>query len=154
NFVDTYLFVGRPVEPKVLAHMETTQKAVNEYKQLEGKRFGLQVIISLVFVVVALLLLLAAVWFGLNFATRLVRPVSDLIGAANRVRAGDLAARVPEAEKEGDDELDLLSRAFNRMTSQLENQRGELVEANRQLDFRRRFTEAVLTGVSAGVLGL
>lgn len=154
NFVDTYLFVGRPVEPKVLAHMETTQKAVNEYKQLEGKRFGLQVTISLIFVAVALLLLLAAVWFGLNFATRLVRPISDLIGAADRVRGGDLTARVLEAQKEGDDELDLLSRAFNRMTSQLENQRSELVEANRQLDLRRRFTEAVLTGVSAGIIGL
>ncbi|MDX2028597.1 MAG: PAS domain-containing sensor histidine kinase [Alphaproteobacteria bacterium] len=154
NFVDTYLFVGRPVEPKVLAHMATTQKAVSEYHQLEGKRFGLQVTISLIFVVVALLLLLAAVWFGLNFATRLVRPVSDLIGAADRVRGGDLTARVPEAGKEGDDELDHLSRAFNRMASQLENQRGDLIEANRQLDLRRRFTEAVLSGVSAGIIGL
>jgi two-component system, NtrC family, nitrogen regulation sensor histidine kinase NtrY len=79
NFVDTYLFVGRPVEPKVLAHMETTQKAVSEYKQLEGKRFGLQATISLIFVVVALLLPLAAVWFGLNFSMRLVRPISDLM---------------------------------------------------------------------------
>lgn len=154
NFVGTYLFVGRPVEPKVLAHMETTQKAVSEYKQLEGRRFGLQVTISLIFVVVALLLLLSAVWFGLNFATRLVRPISELIGATNRVRGGDLTARVPEVEGEGEDELNLLSRAFNRMTNQLENQRGELVEANRQLDLRRRFSEAVLTGVSAGIIGL
>lgn len=154
NFVDTYLFVGRPVEPKVLAHMSTTQKAVSEYKQLEGKRFGLQVTISLIFVVVALLLLLAAVWFGLNFATRLVRPISELINATDRVRGGDLTARVGETSKESDDELELLSRAFNRMTSQLESQRSELVEANRQLDFRRRFTEAVLSGVSAGIIGL
>ncbi len=154
NFVDTYLFVGRPVEPKVLAHMATTQKAANEYKQLEGRRFGLQVTISLIFIVVALLLLLAAVWFGLNFATRLVRPISELIGATDRVRGGDLSARVAEMDKASDDELDILSRAFNRMTSQLEGQRSELVEANRQLDFRRRFTEAVLSGVSAGVIGL
>lgn len=154
NFVDTYLFVGRPVEPKVLAHMATTQSAVSEYKQLEGKRFGLQVTISLIFIVVALLLLLAAVWFGLNFATRLVRPISDLISATDRVRGGDLTARVSEVDMASDDELDVLSRAFNRMTSQLEGQRSELVEANRQLDFRRRFTEAVLSGVSAGVIGL
>ncbi len=154
NFVDTYLFVGRPVEPVVLNHMATTQQAVSEYKQLEGKRFGLQLTISLVFVAVALLLLLTAVWFGMNFASRLVRPISDLIGAANRVRGGDLRARVTVAEKEGDDELDLLSRAFNRMTSQLETQRSDLVDANTQLDFRRRFTEAVLSGVSAGVIGL
>ena len=154
NFVDTYLFVGRPVEPKVLAHMETTQKASSEYKMLEMKRSGLQLTISLIFVAVALLLLLAAVWLGMNFATRLVGPISALIGAANRVRSGDLTARVPEAPQEGDDELDLLSRAFNRMTSQLEAQRGALVEVNRQLDSRRRFSEAVLSGVSAGVIGL
>lgn len=154
NFVDTYLFVGRPVEPIVLSHMATTQQAVKEYKQLEGKRFGLQLTISLIFVAVATLLLLTAVWFGMNFATRLVKPISDLIGAANRVRDGDLRARVAVASTEGDDELDLLSRAFNRMTSQLEAQRSDLVEANYQLDFRRRFTEAVLSGVSAGVIGL
>jgi two-component system nitrogen regulation sensor histidine kinase NtrY len=154
NFVDTYLFVGRPVEPKVLAHMETTQQAVSEYEKLEKKRSSLQLIISLIFVAVAMLLLLAAVWFGMNFATRLVGPISELIGAANRVRGGDLTARVAETAQEGDDELGLLGRAFNRMTSQLATQRTELVDANQQLDFRRRFTEAVLSGVSAGIIGL
>jgi len=95
------------------------------------------------------------VWFGLNFATTLVRPVSALIGAAERVRSGDLTARVEEARgAKSDDELGLLGRAFNRMIGQLETQRSEVVEANRQLDARRRFTEAVLAGVSAGVIGL
>ncbi len=154
NFVDTYLFVGRPVEPKVLAHMATTQTAVKEYRQLEGKRFGLQLVISLIFVVVAMLLLLAAVWFGLNFANRLVRPISELINATERIRGGDLAARVRVAGTDGDDELDRLGRAFNRMADQLSTQRTELMEVNRQLDFRRRFTEAVLSGVSAGIIGL
>jgi two-component system nitrogen regulation sensor histidine kinase NtrY len=154
NFVDTYLFVGRPVDAKVLAHMDTTQRAVNEYTKLEGKRSGLQLIISLIFIAVAMLLLLAAVWFGMNFATRLVGPISALISAANRVRGGDLTARVAEMSQSGDDELELLGRAFNRMTSQLQTQRSELIEVNHQLDFRRRFTEAVLSGVSAGVVGL
>ena len=156
NFVDAYLFVGRPVEPKVLAHMAATQSAVHEYKQLEGKRFGIQVIISLIFIVVATLLLLAAVWFGLNFANRLVRPISDLINATDRVRGGDLRARVKTSavERKNEDELDRLGHAFNRMTGQLEAQRAELMEANRQLDFRRRFTETVLSGVSAGIIGL
>ena len=154
NFVDTYLFVGRPVEPKVLAHMAATQTAVDEYKMLEGKRFGLQVIIGSIFAVVALLLLLAAVWFGLNFAMRLTRPIGDLIGAADRVRGGDLSARVNENSRESDDELELLGRAFNRMTDQLGAQRAELIDTNRQLDFRRRFSETVLSGVSAGVIGL
>ncbi len=154
NFIDSYLFVGRPVEPKVLAHMAATQAAVSEYRQLENKRSGLQIIIALIFVVVAMLLLLGAVWFGINFATRLVRPISDLMNATDRVRGGDLSARVDESSTPSDDELDLLGRAFNRMTAQLQNQREELVDANAQLDFRRRFTETVLAGVSAGVIGL
>lgn len=155
NFVDTYLFVGRLVEPKVLEHMANTQKAVNEYRDLQQHSSYIRVMISSIFVVVGLLLLMASVWFGLNFATRLTRPISNLIDAADRVRAGDLAARVKESEQEkNEDELEMLGRAFNRMTNQLETQRSDLVEANRQLDLRRRFTEAVLAGVSAGVIGL
>lgn len=156
NFVDTYLFVGRLVEPKVLAHMEATHKAVTEYHDLKEHSSGIRVMISIIFIVVALLLLLTAVWFGLNFATSLVRPISALINATDRVRSGDLTARVDEAatSQNGNDELADLGRAFNRMTGQLEAQRGELIEANRQMDSRRRFTEAVLAGVSAGVIGL
>lgn len=155
NFVDGYLFVGRLVEPKVLNHMTAAQKAFNEYALLEGKRSGVQTTITLIFIVVALMLLMAAIWFGLNFATRLVRPISDLINAAERVRAGDLASRVKEPEdEENDDELVLLGRAFNRMTSQLESQRSELIDANRQIDMRRQFTEAMLAAVPAGVIGL
>ena len=154
NFVDTYLFVGRLVEPKVLAHMDVTQKAVKDYHDLKEHSSGIRIMVSLIFVVVALLLLLVAVWFGLNFATRLVKPISELIGATDRVRAGDLTARVTVTEGQGDDELVQLGRAFNRMANQLETQRSDLIEANRLLDLRRRFTEAVLAGVSAGVIGL
>ena len=152
RFVDTYLYVGRLVEPRVLNHMQSAQGAVREYAEMEGERGSLQITFTLVFVVVALLLLLAAVWAGLNFATQLARPISALIGAAERVRAGDLTVRVNEPP--GEDELGLLSRAFNRMTTEIETQRRELLQANQQLDERRRFTETVLFGVSAGVIGL
>lgn len=154
NFVDTYLFVGRLIEARVLDHMEATQKAVSDYNDLKDHSSGIRIMITLIFVVVALLLLLVAVWFGLNFANRLVRPISELISAADRVRAGDLTARVNEMADQGEDEISQLSRAFNRMTHQLETQRSDLVDANRLLDTRRRFTEAVLSGVSAGVIGL
>jgi len=155
NFVDTYLFVGRLVEPKVLAHMATTQGAVKEYKEMEERRRSLQVTLVVVFIVAAMLLLLVAVWFGLNFAGQLVRPIGGLITAAERVRGGDLTARVSDADSgSANNELGLLSRAFNRMTSQLESQRAELIDANRLLDYRRRFTEAVLATVPAGVIGI
>jgi two-component system nitrogen regulation sensor histidine kinase NtrY len=152
RFADAFLFVGRFIDPTVLAHISKTQQAVAAYRSLEGRSSSIQITFALVFMVVALLLLLTAAWLGIVFATRLVRPVGELINAAERVRAGELSTRVAEARD--DDELALLGRAFNRMTQQIEAQRGELVEANNQLDMRRRFTEAVLDGVSAGVIGL
>jgi two-component system nitrogen regulation sensor histidine kinase NtrY len=152
SFVDAYLYVGRLVDPQVLQHMDSTQGAVKLYQQLEGKRSDLQITFAAIFLVVALLLLLASVWVGLAFANQLTRPIGQLIMATERVRAGDLATRAPPPQTR--DELDSLARAFNRMTGQLESQQTELVEANRQLDDRRRFTEAVLSGVTAGVIGL
>jgi two-component system nitrogen regulation sensor histidine kinase NtrY len=152
QFGDVYLYVGRFIEPRVLNHMEETQRAAAQYEQLEGQRSGFQITFALIFVMVAMLFLVAAVAIGIHFATQLAVPVSRLITAAEQVRGGDLAARVPESDK--DDELASLSRAFNRMTYQIESQQRELREANRQLDERRRFTETVLTGVSAGVIGL
>ncbi|HWI26144.1 MAG TPA: PAS domain-containing sensor histidine kinase [Stellaceae bacterium] len=151
-FGHVYLMAGRFVDPTVLAHMEQTQRAFSRYERMEGERSSFQVIFSQLFLGVGVLLLTAAVLIGLRFATRLVRPISALVVAAEQVRAGDLTGRVPEVEREG--ELGTLSRAFNRMTQQLAAQRSELVEANRQLDQRRRFTETVLAGVSAGVMGL
>ena len=152
RFVDTYLLIGRLVEPQVIGHMVRSQGAVAEYQQLESRRSTIQITFTLIYAVVAVLLMLVAVWIGLVFADTLVTPIGALIGVAERVRAGDLTARVEAPIK--DDELGKLSRAFNRMTSQLESQQRELIEANRQLDLRRRFTETVLSGVSAGVLGL
>ena len=152
NAYDTYLFVGRLVDSRAIGHMERTKKAVSEYQRLEGERSSIQITFAFIFGLVTLLLLLASVWMGLTFATQLARPVSSLIAAAERVRSGDLAVRVDEGPP--DDEIGGLSRAFNRMTDQLDSQRRELVQANRQLDARRRFTESVLSGVTAGVIGL
>jgi two-component system nitrogen regulation sensor histidine kinase NtrY len=149
---DIFLYVARPIDPRVLSHINLAKDAAAEYAQAEGSRSQLQIRVWLMFIVVALLLLLAAIWMGLHFAKQLVRPVSALIEAAEQVRAGDLSIRVLEPEDA--DELSVLSRTFNRMTSQLASQRADLVEANHQLDMRRRFTETVLAGVSAGVIGL
>ncbi len=98
------------------------------------------------------LALVGAVWLGLSFANRIVQPIGHLIGASERVSNGDLSARVDVGRSR--DEIEGLGRAFNRMTGQLQSQRNELIEANRQVDERRRFTEAVLSGVTAGVIGL
>jgi len=147
-----YLFVGRPVDPNVVSSVNQTRDAVAAYDDLEGQRSGLQLTFALVYGVLALLLLLAATWMGLAFATSLVRPISLMVQAAERIRAGDLGARVPELPL--DDELGVLSRALNRMTTQLESQRRQVLLANAELEERRRFIEAVVAGVTAGVIGL
>ncbi len=152
GFEDTFLLIGRFVEPRVVRHLDRTRLAVQLYQDLEGRREGLQVTFAMMFVIVALLLLLAAIWIGIALANRLARPIGALIAAAERVRTGDLTARVEEGPR--DDELGMLSRAFNRMTTQIEAQRGELVAANVQIENRRRFTEAVLASVTAGVVAL
>src|SRR5438045_6748687 len=152
EFSDLYLYVGRFIEPRVLAHRDEVHLAAAKYERPEAQRSGIHVTFAVIYILVALLFLAAAISIGIHFAAKLGDPISRLMGAAERIRAGDLTARVPDGDK--DDELASLSRAFNRMTYQIQSQQRELIEANRQLDERRRFTETVLTGVSAGVIGL
>lgn len=149
---DAFLYIGRLVDSRVLGHMESTSWAVQRYEELEGDRFSLQITFALIFLVVALLLLLVAVWIGLAFANQLTGPIGSLISTAERVGKGDLKARIKGPARR--DEIGNLSRAFNKMTSQLERQQDALLDANAQLDYRSRFIEAVLGGVSAGVIGL
>ncbi|WP_022727004.1 sensor histidine kinase NtrY-like [Fodinicurvata sediminis] len=151
-YVDTYLLIGRLIDPEVLAHLEKTSTAVQLYEQLEGERAGLLVTFALIFFIVAILLLLAAAWVGLAFADRLSKPIGHLILAADKVGAGDLSARVDRFDP--DDEVGSLAMAFNRMASELQHQQEELLKANWQIEARRRFIETVLSGVSAGVIGL
>jgi len=149
---DAFLYVGRLVDSRVLGHMESTNWAVQRYEDLEGNRYSLQITFALIFLVVAILLLLVAVWIGLAFANQLTGPIGSLIATAEKVGKGDLRARVQGPPRR--DEIGKLSRAFNKMTGQLERQQEALLEANEQLDFHYRFIEAVLGGVSAGVIGL
>ncbi len=152
SFIDRYLFVGRLIEDGVLNHIELTEKAVQSYLALEGRQSGLKITVTLIYALVAMLLLISSVWIGLIIAEHLIKPIQDLIQAAERVRSGDLNARVSHENRE--DETGILARAFNRMTDQLSRQRQDLIQANKKLDERRRFTEAVLSGVSTGVMGL
>jgi two-component system nitrogen regulation sensor histidine kinase NtrY len=149
---DAYLQVVRVVDPKVFDYYLRTKVAVSEYNRLDENRSEVSLVFAMLYAVVSLVVLLAAIWSGLWAANRLVRPISGLIDAAERVSEGDLDAQV--RVDRADDELGTLGMAFNRMTQQLSAQRGDLVAANRLIDIRRRFTETVLSGVSAGVIGI
>ena len=122
------------------------------YHQIETARSKLQITVGLIFAVLALLVLTAAIWVAIVYATQLVKPISRLALAAEQIGGGDLSARVKIGLAE--DDLSALSRTFNVMAIQLQSQQHALIAANRQSDERRRFTELVLSGVSAGVIGL
>jgi two-component system nitrogen regulation sensor histidine kinase NtrY len=149
---DVYIVMERPLDVNLVRHVDQLRNAVDDYVRLEGQRSSVQLSFYLLFGGVSLLLLLAAVWLGFMIANQLVRPIGDLITAAERVGTGELNVRVNP--RRADDELGSLARSFNRMTAQLARNREQLIEANKQLDARREFTETVLTGVSAGVIGL
>jgi len=149
---ERYVYVSRKVDPQVLNQVARTKNALTEYKSLIDRSRGMQWRFNLMLLVVSLLIVAAAIWFALWLANRLVSPIGRLATAAERVGAGDLSARVPV--RSSPDELGTLARAFNRMTTQLQAQKNALVTANEQLDRRREFTEAVLAGVSAGVLSI
>lgn len=152
GFVDSFLYVGRMVDPQVLMNLKDTNEAVASYTDLKNRYSNLQIIVTFIFVLVGFLLVLFAVWFGLILARQLVEPISGLIRASDSVRGGNLSARF---ETEGViEEFDYLGRAFNRMTKTMEEQQNELIIANRQIDRRRHVLETVLSGVSSGVLGL
>ena len=151
-FRPTYVYVSRDLSPQVLNYLAATRSAVEDYQNLEGQASDIQIQFNVVFIIVALLILLAAIWLGLWFSSRLVNPLSNLVDAADRVGQGDLNVRVPIVPS--GDEVGTLSRAFNRMTDQLAKHQDALIEANNELEERRRFLEEVLEGVSAGVVGL
>ncbi len=152
KFTNTYLYVKRPVNPLVVKHLRQTRARARQYKQLQSQRVNVQLTYGLMLSAVAMSLLLAAVWIGLWFSNRIVKPIRRLITAAQNVSGGDLNVRVKVKKKEGD--LAKLSSTFNNMTFRLRTQRDELINANTVIDDRRRFTEAVLSGVTAGVIGV
>ncbi len=152
SFANGYLFVGRMIDPNVLEHLQSARLAVEDYNNLQMKYASLQITVTLIFVVVAMLLLLAAIWSGLLLARQLVNPIGELITAADRVRAGDFSSRLPETKRL--EEFEYLARSFNRMTEQIQSQRNDLIEANLQIDRRRRLTETVLAGISSAVIGV
>ena len=152
GYNDVYLYIARLLDPRVLAQLRATQASVAQYADLSARRVGIQIAFALMYTVIALIVLLSAVWIGLNFANYLVAPIRRLIGAAQVVSTGNLYVQVPTRRSEGD--LAQLGETFNKMTQELRTQRDDIVRARDLIDSRRRFTEAVLAGASAGVIGI
>ncbi len=147
-----YLYNARTTEEKLFKSWSRAQAVWSAYDSLTSEARTLQLRFNVALVAVSLLLVGMAVWFALRFADRQVEPLTDLIGAARKVGQGNFSLKVDG--RTGADEIGMLNRAFNRMTAQLERQTQALVNANRQIDDRRAFMEAVLESVSAGVISV
>lgn len=147
-----YLYNARTTEETMFNSWSKAQSIVTAYDRLTGSARMLQLQFNVALVAVSLLLVGLAIWFALRFADRQVEPLTALVGAARKVGQGNFALRLDG--RTGPDEIGLLNRAFNRMTGQLEKQTQALVSANRQIDDRRAFTEAVLESVTAGVVSV
>ncbi|MFS8038483.1 ATP-binding protein [Xanthobacter sp. AM11] len=152
GFDDLFLYVARPIDPRVLGYLKVTSDTLADYRALEQRRYSVQLAFAAMYAIVTLIVLLSAVWLGVTFSKWLVAPIRRLMWAADRVAKGNLDIQVPVNRAEGD--LATLGETFNKMTGELKTQRNALVNARDQMDSRRRFTEAVLSGVGAGVIGI
>lgn len=152
EYGDAYLYLVRPMQPGLIAQMRKGEESIIAYREAEESRARIQTAFALSYLETALLVLVGAVWLGMSAAGAISAPIGRLVKAADRVAGGDLTARV---NSEGDPgEIVVLSQAFNRMTEDLQAQQAALKAASEEAQGRSRFIETVLSGVSAGVIGL
>lgn len=147
-----FLYVARPTDPFTQQFPQQAASLITIYNGFEEHRRNILLAFAIMFGLLALIMLLSAVWLGLSFANRLVAPIRRLIAATDQVAAGNLYVRVPPDRTEGD--LSHLGETFNNMTTELRLQQNRLLAANRLNDERRAFSEAVLSGVPAAVVGI
>lgn len=147
-----YLHIAREVDPLAVDFPAVARGAAVEYLAIDARRKGVQIAFASMYALIAVILLLSAVWLGLSFANGLVAPIRRMIHATDQVSSGNFYVQVPIRRAEGD--LAHLGETFNKMTAELRRQRDGLVTASEVIDRRRRFTETVLSGVSSGVLSL
>ena len=149
----TYLYVRRAETVPSFALGSRAQSVLQDYDKMVARSRALQIQFNLALYFVSLMVIGITLWVALRVADRLVRPVNNLVDAAQRIADGDLSARVKE-DQFSDDEVGFLSQSFNRMTERLQEQTGALLATNHQLGERRLFIEAVLESVSAGVVSV
>jgi two-component system, NtrC family, nitrogen regulation sensor histidine kinase NtrY len=152
SFEDQFLYVARRADPQAISFGQVAEQAIDQYRLLDQQRVNVQRAFTIMYAIITLMLLLSAIWMGLAFANRLVNPIRRLINATDAVSAGNLYVQVPTQRSEGD--IGRLGQTFNAMIAEIRTQQNRLVSASDALDRRRQFTEAVLSGVSVGVIGL
>ena len=151
-FGDSYIYAGRPANPQAIEFGVLARAGILQYQELDVRRRITEIQIGVIFALITLIVLLSSVLMGLRFANRLIFPIRRLIQATDEVSSGNLYVQVPLSRSDGD--LGHLGSTFNKMTAELRSQNNRLTAASDIIDARRRFMEAVLSGVPAGVIGL
>lgn len=149
----SYLYASRALSVPSFQLGAKAQSVLRDYDKMVARSRALQLQFNIALYIVSLLIIGITLWIALRVADRLVRPVNNLVEAAQRIAGGDLSARVSEDQYRAD-EVGFLSQSFNRMTERLERQTGALLATNHQLGERRVFIETVLESVSAGVVSV
>ncbi len=147
-----YVYASRDTNVPGFQQSARASAVLADYNNLFERSQQLQLQFNGALYLGSLLLLALAVIAAIVVADRIVRPLGTLIGATRTAAGGDLSVRVTPPAR--DDEIAVLTRAFNRMTEQLQGQTGALVSVNEQLEARRSFIEAVLSGVSSAVVSV
>ncbi|MFL2886053.1 MAG: ATP-binding protein [Candidatus Pelagibacterales bacterium] len=129
NFINAYLYVGRPLDPDVTTALSDTKSAVSEYSDLEKNRTQIALVFMLIYILLILILIFISVLIGLRFAKRIVEPITDVIDATNSIKKGSFDINLPKSNQFI--ELNRLSESFNTMSSELSVQRNLLANSEK-----------------------
>ena len=129
NFIDTYLYIVRFMDPKVINYLRETSEAVTFYYSVQSRKTGIKISFAIIYVLLVSLLLFLSVIISTNFASRLTRPIVNLIGASEKISSGDLSAKVPKIET--DKEFEKLNENFNSLIDKLKIQQDKLILSER-----------------------
>ena len=129
SLVDTYLYISRNIDPEILRYLNETEQAVSFYYSVENSQTGIKVTFAVIYIIVVTLLLFLSTSIAITFASRLTKPIVNLIGASDAISKGALNVKVPELET--DEELKLLNKNFNLMIERLKEQQDKLLITER-----------------------
>lgn len=146
-----YIVIRRWIHPAVLYYLDSTQKAYQEYYQLQSERDQIKLLFSLLFIVFTIALISGSVYFSIRLARRIVHPIEDLVEGTEKLAHGNFNTRVEVLD---DDEIGELSQAFNAMASEINKQQAEIKARHKEIQNKSKTLEAILTGVNSGVITL
>ena len=129
NFIDTYLYIVKFLDPQLIKYLIQTEEAVSFYYSVQDRKTGIKITFAIIYILLVALLLFLSIIISINFATRFTKPIINLIGASEKISSGDLSAKVPKIET--DKEIEKLNENFNLMIERLKKQQDKLILTER-----------------------